>query len=105
MSRHVPHCFWMGRAQGDIDSAGTSYGGLGGDVRQPDQRSGKPPQGLSEIGAGGGEDRVDRVTVRPGHEAPIHPVIALEVDDLGFDRAAMPSPIPFTERCGCGILS
>ena len=59
----------------------------------PDQRSGKPPEELAEVGTGGGEHGVDGIAGQSCQEAAVHPMIALQVSDFRFDRAAASSAL------------
>jgi len=49
---------------------------------------GKPPQQLAKVGPGGCQHGVDGIAGQSRREAPIHPVIALQMPDLRLDRAA-----------------
>ena len=70
-------------------------GSTDGEFEPAQERSGKPPQELAEVRPGGGEHRVDGITRQSRQEAPIHPVITLEVTDLRLDRATSSPPPPF----------
>jgi hypothetical protein len=52
------------------------------------QRISEPGDELPEVIAGGGEDRVDGVTLGAFEEASSHTVLALGVADGRFDRGA-----------------
>ena len=53
----------------------------------------QPPEQFAEVTPGCRQHRVDRVPLKSSQEAAAHPVVLLQMADLGLDRTAAPAAL------------